>query len=187
MKRTTGLLGSAALVFTMNCSSGGDNSAQESSGTPQADVPAEQGRVIGEVSTEWKALGANHKLVLVGFEDPKVDGASCYLSRAQAGGLSGSFGVAEDPSEASIACRQTGPIRFKAPIEGGPEGEVVFSESLSLAFKGLTVTRHYDAPKGTLLYLTRSTKFINGSPKNSLSAITPQTWEGQQPGAPRLK
>src|SRR3546814_5040992 len=65
---------------------------------------------VGEVSTAFKLLGANHKIVVEAFDDPGVEGVSCFVSRAKTGGISGSLGLAEDTSDASIACRQTGPV-----------------------------------------------------------------------------
>lgn len=72
---------------------------------------------IGSVSTRFKLLGANDKIVVEAFDDPDVAGATCYLSRAKTGGISGTVGVAEDRSEASIACRQTGPIMLSEKIK----------------------------------------------------------------------
>ncbi len=69
-----------------------------------------QAEQIGEVSTVFKLLGANHKIVVEAFDDPDIPGATCYVSRAKTGGIKGSLGLAEDTSDASIACRQTGPI-----------------------------------------------------------------------------
>jgi CreA protein len=65
---------------------------------------------IGKVSTTFKFLGANDKIVIEAFDDPDINGATCYVSRAKTGGVKGSIGVAEDTSDASISCRQTGPI-----------------------------------------------------------------------------
>ena len=68
----------------------------------------------GSVSTQFRWLGPNDKIVVDGFDDPKVQGVACHISRAQTGGVKGALGVAEDTSDASIACRQVGPIRFLA-------------------------------------------------------------------------
>lgn len=141
---------------------------------------------IGEVSTNFKLLGPNDKVKIASFEDPKIAGITCFISRAVTGGLTGALGVAEDKSDASIACRQTGPIKYKAPISASTKGEEVFNESRSILFKALHVTRFFDAASGSSVYLTWSDKLINGSPKNSISAVTPQTWEGVAPEAPKL-
>jgi CreA protein len=128
---------------------------------------------VGEVSTAFKLLGANHKIVIEAFDDPKVDGVSCFVSRAKTGGISGSLGLAEDTSDASIACRQTGPIAWKGDLEAGEE---VFKKRTSLVFKTVQVARFYDPARNTLIYLTYSDKMIDGSPKNSLSAVVVAPW-----------
>ncbi|MBR0565790.1 CreA family protein [Azoarcus sp. L1K30] len=123
---------------------------------------------IGDVSTVWKLIGPNHKVVVEAYDDPRVEGVTCYVSRAKTGGLSGAVGLAEDLSEASIACRQVGPIRFREPI---PQQEEVFSERLSVLFKRLQVVRMVDARRNVLVYLTYSDKLVDGSPKNSVTAV----------------
>jgi CreA protein len=124
---------------------------------------------VGEVSTVFKLIGANHKIVVDAFDDPKVKGVTCYVSRAKTGGISGTLGLAEDKAEASIACRQVGPISF----EGKPLKlqEDVFSERISLVFKTLNVVRMVDAKRNTLVYLTYSDRVIEGSPENSVTAV----------------
>ncbi|MCP4752605.1 MAG: CreA family protein [Proteobacteria bacterium] len=127
---------------------------------------------IGKVDTEFKLLGANHKIVIEAFDDPQIPGATCYLSRAKKGGITGSLGLAEDPSDASIACRQTGPIRLSSDvISGESDGKTVFKKSTSVLFKKIQVVRFYDKKRHVLIYLTYSDKLIEGSPKNSISAI----------------
>lgn len=127
---------------------------------------------IGSVDTVFKFLGPNHKIVIEAFEDPQVPGATCYLSRAKKGGITGGLGLAEDPSDASIACRQTGPIRLPSKIQSGElDGQQVFKKSTSILFKKIQVVRFYDKKRNVLLYLTYSDKLIEGSPKNSISAI----------------
>jgi CreA protein len=78
----------------------------------QAAEPAETR--IGDVSTTFRLLGANDKIVVDRYDDPRVENVSCYMSRAQTGGVAGSFGLATDPSRFSIACRATGPVTVKA-------------------------------------------------------------------------
>ncbi|MDD2874139.1 MAG: CreA family protein [Azoarcus sp.] len=123
---------------------------------------------VGEVSTVWKLIGPNHKVVVEAYDDPRVEGVTCYVSRAKTGGLSGAVGLAEDLSEASIACRQVGTIRFRESI---PQQEEVFSERLSVLFKRLQVVRMVDARRNVLVYLTYSDKLVDGSPKNSVTAV----------------
>ena len=128
---------------------------------------------IGSVDTVFKLLGPDHKIVVEAFDDPKIEGVACHLSRAKKGGISGALGLAEDPSDASIACRQVGPIRFKEEIEAGEE---VFSKRTSVVFKTLHVVRFLDDKRKVLVYLVYSDKLIEGSPKNSISTVPIMSW-----------
>ena len=132
-----------------------------------------QAETVGEVSTVFKLLGPNHKIVVEAFDDPKVEGVTCYLSRAKTGGIKGGLGLAEDRAEASIACRQVGPIRFLDKLE---DGEEVFSERRSILFKRLHVVRFHDKKRNTLVYLVYSDRLIEGSPKNSISTVPVMPW-----------
>lgn len=124
---------------------------------------------IGEVDTVFKLIGPDHKIVVEAYDDPAVQGVTCYVSRAKTGGIKGGLGLAEDKSEASIACRQTGPIAFpKGPVR---QQEEMFSERISLVFKRLRVVRMVDRPRNTLVYLTYSDRVIEGSPQNSVTAV----------------
>ena len=123
---------------------------------------------IGEVDTAFKLIGPDHKIVVEAFDDPKIAGITCYVSRSKAGGLKGAFGLAEEKSESSIACRQVGPISATVPI---PKNEEVFSESRSILFKKMRIVRMVDPERQVLLYLTYTDKLIDGSPKNSLTAV----------------
>ena len=138
---------------------------------------------IGEVNTTFKFVGANDKIVIEAFDDPDINGATCYVSRAKTGGIKGSIGVAEDTSDASISCRQTGPIKLSERIASGKDdGKEVFKKSTSLLFKKMQVVRFIDKKRSTLLYLTYSDKLIDGSPKNSISTIVvPQAGPGGVP------
>ena len=69
-----------------------------------------QAEDIGCVSTTFRVLGANDKICVSAFDDPKVPGVTCHLSQARTGGMKGTLGVAEDPSRFALACRQVGPI-----------------------------------------------------------------------------
>jgi CreA protein len=120
------------------------------------------------ITTEWKLVGANHKVCVSAFEDPDVPGVVCYMSQARTGGISGAVGLAEDPSEFSIDCRQTGPITLP---EKFPKKKKVFSEGTSAFFKDTQVTRLYDDKRKAMIYLAVSRKIIAGSPKNSISTV----------------
>ena len=123
---------------------------------------------IGSVDTVFKLIGPDHKIVVDAYDDPKVGGVACYVSRAKTGGIKGALGVAEDKSEASIACRQVGPISIPKPL---PQQEEVFSERISLIFKHLRIVRMVDPRRNALVYLTYSDRVIEGSPKNSVTAV----------------
>jgi CreA protein len=123
---------------------------------------------IGEVDTVFKLIGPDHKIVVDAYDDPKVAGITCYVSRAKTGGIKGAIGLAEDKSEASIACRQTGPISFAGPVA---RQEEMFNERISLIFKRLRVVRMVDVKRSALVYLTYSERVIEGSPQNSVTAV----------------
>jgi CreA protein len=123
---------------------------------------------IGEVDTVFKIIGPDHKIVVEAYDDPDVKGVTCYVSRAKTGGIKGGLGLAEDKAEASIACRQTGPISFPKPLKQQDE---MFNERISLVFKRLRVVRMVDAARNTLVYLTYSDRVIEGSPQNSVTAV----------------
>jgi CreA protein len=129
---------------------------------------AAQAEEIGSVDTVFKFIGPDHKIVVEAHDDPGVEGVTCYMSRARTGGISGALGLAEDKAEASIACRQTGPIRIPQPIKAQEE---VFNERISLVFKRLRIVRMVDAKRHSLVYLTYSDRLIEGSPQNSVAVV----------------
>ena len=126
-------------------------------------------QLIGEVSTAFILIGANHKVIVEAYDDPKVNGVACYVSRAKTGGIKGAIGLAEDKSEASIACRQVGPISFTGKTL--ERQEEMFNERMSVLFKKLRVVRMVDRKRNVLVYLTYSDKLIDGSPQNSVTAV----------------
>ena len=123
---------------------------------------------VGSVDTAFKLIGPDHKIVVDVYDDPKVQGVACYVSRAKTGGVKGALGLAEDKAEASIACRQVGTITFPKPL---PKQDELFSERISLVFKRLRVVRMVDAQRNSLVYLTYSDRLIDGSPKNAVTAV----------------
>ena len=131
----------------------------------------------GQVSTRFRWLGPNDRIVVDGFDDPKVQGVACHISRAVTGGVKGELGFAEDTSDASIACRQVGPIRFKGELK---DGESVFDERRSLVFKRLHVVRFHDRERNVLVYVSYSDRVIQGSPKNSISSVPVMGWVAPQ-------
>jgi CreA protein len=131
------------------------------------------------VTTAWKLLGANHKVCVEAFHDPKVPGVTCHVSQARTGGVSGSLGLAQDPSQFSLACRQTGAITLPAKL---PKEETVFSEDTSILFKETRILRLWDEANRTLVYLAISRKLIEGAPANSISTVPVMPW-----GAPAAR
>jgi CreA protein len=125
---------------------------------------------VGDVSTTFRVLGRNDRIVVDRYDDPKVGGVSCYVSRAETGGIKGSVGLATDPSRFSIACRATGAVTMPDRL---PENEVVFGASASWLFKEIRVTRMWDSQKRALIYLVWSTQALTtgGSPYNSISVV----------------
>jgi len=136
-------------------------------GLPGA-AQAAAGEKIGTVDTAFQWLGRDHDILVEAYDDPGVSGVTCYVSRARTGGIKGGLGLAEDRAEASIACRQVGPVHFSEPLRREDE---VFSERMSILFKRLRVVRMVDAPRNTLVYLTYSEKLIDGSPQNAITAV----------------
>lgn len=136
---------------------------------------------IGSVDTKFNLLSPDDSIKIEVFEDPEIEGVACYLSRAQKGGYRGAAGIAEDTSDASIDCRQVGPIRIAATLDSGEE---VFNERRSLVFKRLRVVRFCDTPRNTIVYLVYSERVIEGSPNNSVSAVPIARWGDANDDAP---
>ncbi len=129
--------------------------------------------LIFKKSTVWKALTPDDKLAVYGVDDPLVEGVACHYTVPEKGGVKGMFGVAEEVSEVSLACRQIGPIRFKDKAE---QGDVVFRERRSLIWKKMQIVRGCDARHNVLVYLVYSDKLIDGSPQNSTSTVPIMPW-----------
>ena len=127
----------------------------------------------GEVSTRFRWLGPNDRIAVDGFDDPKVRGVACHIARAITGGVKGGLRIAEDTSDASIACRQVGPIQIGGELK---DGESVFDERRSLLFKQLHVVRFFDKQRNVLVYVSYSDRVIEGSPKNSISTVPIMGW-----------
>ncbi len=131
-------------------------------------APIAHAEQVGAVDTAFQWLGPDHKVAVEAYDDPRVKGVTCYVSRAKTGGIKGGLGLAEDKAEASIACRQVGPITFTGPL---PQQEEVFSERMSILFKKLRIVRMVDKARNALVYLTYSERLIEGSPMNSVTAV----------------
>ena len=140
-----------------------------------ADAQSADPDLIFRKSTTFKLLTPNDKLAVYGIDDPVVEGVACHYTAPEKGGLDGAFGLAEQTSDISLACRQYGPIKFKSKFE---QGEVVFSERRSLIFKKMQIVRGCDVKRNILVYMTYSDKLIDGSPKNSTSTVPIEPWGG---------
>ena len=132
-----------------------------------ASLPA-QAEEVGKVGVDW----FGNDIVIDAVTDPKVQGVTCHLASFSRGVIDrlqkGNW--FEDPSNASIACQQTGPITID-DIELGEGGERVFSERTSLIWKKLIITRIYDKPNNSLIYLAHASQVQDGSAKTSISTI----------------
>lgn len=135
-----------------------------------ATAPAVAQSRVGMVDTTFRLIGRNDRVVVDRYDDPKVSGVSCYMSRAETGGVKGSFGLATDPNRFSIACRATGPVKIIGKL---PDKEEVFGEKASAFFKEIRVSRLYDQEKQVLVYLVWSTISLGtgGSAFNSVTAV----------------
>ena len=129
--------------------------------------------LIFRKSTTFKLLTPNDKLATYAIDDPLVDNVVCHYTVPEKGGISGMVGTAEQTSDVSIACRQYGPVKFKDKFA---QGDVVFSERRSLLFKRMQIVRGCDVKRNVLVYMVYSDKLIEGSPKNSTSAVPIQPW-----------
>lgn len=123
---------------------------------------------VGEFANDW----TGNEIQIEALKDPKVEGVTCHLSHFDRGFwdrvAKGNW--FEDPSNASIACRQTGPIAIRG-IDLAKNGEEVFSQRQSLVFKSLAVRRIYDASNDTLIYVAYSRRPVEGSAKMAISTI----------------
>jgi len=145
-------------------------------GIASAARAADEPDLIFRKSTVFKWLTPNDKLATYAIDDPEVEGVACHFTVPERGGLKGWIGVAEEVSDISLACRQIGPIKFKAKFE---QGEDVFRKRRSLFFKKMQIVRGCDTKRNVLVYMVYSDKLIEGSPKNSTSTVPIQPW-GQE-------
>ena len=142
---------------------------------------AQEPDAIFKKSTVWRPLTPNDKLAVYGVDDPAVAGVACPYTVPEKGGIKGGLGLAEEVSDVSLACRQIGPIQFKAKFD---QGEVVIKERRSLIFKTMQIVRGCDVKRNVLVYLVYSDRVIEGSPKNSTSSVPIMPW-GASADVPR--
>lgn len=123
---------------------------------------------VGEVGVDW----SGNDIIVEAVPDPKIEGITCHVTYFDRGVIDrlrkGNW--FEDPSNNSIACRQTGPITI-GDIDLDEGGEEVFRSGLSLIWKSLSVKRIYDKKNNTLIYLAHSREVIEGSAKMSISTV----------------
>ena len=136
-------------------------------------VQAQEPDLIFKKSTVWKLLTPDDKLAVYGIDDPEVEGVACHFTVPERGGVKGMFGVAEETSDVSLACRQVGPVKFKRQLDQGDE---MFRERRSLFFKKMQIVRGCDAKRNVLVYMVYTDKLIEGSPKNSISTVPVMGW-----------
>lgn len=134
---------------------------------------AEEPDLIFKKSTVWKFLTPDHKLATYAIDDPVVEGVACHFTVPEKGGFEGWLGIAEEVSDISLACRQVGPVSFKAKFE---QGEEMFRQSRSLFFKKMRIVRGCDVKRNVLVYVVYSDKLVEGSPKNSTSTVPIMPW-----------
>lgn len=131
---------------------------------------------VGRVGVDW----IGNDILIEALADPDVKGVTCHLAYFERSTLDrlmqGNW--FEDPSNSSIACRQTGPITL-GEIDRSATGEEIFSERQSLLLKSLSVTRIYDAQNNTLIYVAHAREATEGSAKMSISTVP--LWRAAEP------
>lgn len=128
-------------------------------------APAEE---VGRVGVDW----TGNDIIIEAVHDPDVKGVTCHISyfdRSLLDRLSQGNWF-EDPSNASIACRQTGPIEI-GDIDRSEDGEEVFRERQSIVLKSIRIKRIYDAENRTLIYLAHARELTKGSAKMAISTV----------------
>jgi CreA protein len=134
---------------------------------------AEDPSLIFRKSTVFKLLSPDDKLATYGIDDPAVEGVACHFTVPEKGGWSGAFGLAEQVSDISLACRQIGPVTIREKFE---QGAIVFRQSRSLFFKRMQIVRGCDTKRNVLIYMVYTDRLIDGSPKNSTSTVPIMPW-----------
>jgi len=134
---------------------------------------ADEPDLIFRRSTVFKLLSPNDKLATYAVDDPEVEGVACHFTVPEKGGFKGWLGLAEEVSDISLACRQVGPIRFKAKFE---QGDDMFRRRRSLFFKKMQIVRGCDVKRNVLVYMVYSDRLVDGSPKNATSTVPVMPW-----------
>lgn len=123
---------------------------------------------VGRVGVDW----VGNDIIVEALPDPEVEGVTCHVAYFERSFIDrvSQGNWFEDPSNSSIACRQTGPIEL-GDIDTSPEGEEIFSERQSIILKSLRVTRIYDEENQVLIYLAHANELTEGSAKMSISTV----------------
>ncbi len=137
---------------------------------------ADEPDLIFKKTTVWKFLSPDHKLATYAIDDPLVEGVACHFTVPEKGGWTGWLGLAEELSNASLACRQVGPVVFKEKFE---QGEEMYRKRRSFFFKKMQIVRGCDKKRNVLVYLVYTDKLIEGSPENSTSTVPIMPWGAQ--------
>ena len=123
---------------------------------------------VGEVGVDW----VGNDIIIEAIQDPKVSGVTCHIAYFDRGLIDrlSKGNWFEDPSNASLACRQTGPIEI-GDIDRGESGENVFREARSIVLKSLRVKRIFDETNQTLIYVAHAAELTDGSAKVAISTV----------------
>ncbi|QIG50984.1 CreA family protein [Nordella sp. HKS 07] len=140
---------------------------------PLAAQEADDPELIFKKTTVWRMLSPDAKLATYALDDPLVEGIACHFTVPEVGGWSGWAGFAEERSETSLSCKQTGPISFKGKFA---QGDDVYRMRRSLFFKKFHISRGCDAKRNVLVYLSYTDKLIEGSPQNSTTTVAITPW-----------
>jgi CreA protein len=139
-------------------------------------VASDEPELIFKKDTVFRLLSPDANLATFALDDPLVQGVTCYFTVPNIGGWKGWAGLAEERSEVSIQCVQTGPVAILGSFE---QGENMYRVRRSLFFKRLNLVRGCDAKRNVLVYLAYSEKLIDGSPQNSTSSVALMPWDGK--------
>ena len=134
---------------------------------------AQETKEIGHVNTALTNLGLtrSHQIVIERFDDPKIEGVSCYIAQARTGGVSGMVGLAEDPARFALSCTPTGAVKVSDAARRSARGERVYESATSLFFKETRVHRFLDEERNVVVYMAWSTKLVDGSPYNAMAVV----------------
>lgn len=123
---------------------------------------------MGEVGVDW----VGNDIIIEAIADPDVEGVTCHIAYFERGLIDrlSKGNWFEDPSNASISCRQTGPITI-GDIDRSDSGEDVFRASRSIILKSLRVKRIFDEKNQTLIYIAHAAELTDGSAKVSMSTV----------------